>query len=157
MKTLYTPSDIALMQAAEEVNMLSVNCIEAIRQFAQAAGVSRIGIANCIVFSRQTKRLIDYFSAEFEVFSVDCKYGRLTKGELFKTRNPRVVCNPAGQADFLNQKKTELNISMGLCVGHDLVFSQKSHAPVTTLFVKDFVTGHDANQAIAQLGAKPHN
>ncbi|HEY5592424.1 MAG TPA: DUF1847 domain-containing protein [Paludibacter sp.] len=35
------------------------------------------------------------------------------------------------------ENNTELNISMGLCVGHDMVFNQKSAAPVSVLVVKD--------------------
>jgi uncharacterized metal-binding protein len=37
----------------------------------------------------------------------------------------------------------EMNIIMGLCVGHDMLFNKYSEAPVTTLVVKDRVTGHN--------------
>ncbi|MBS1209519.1 MAG: hypothetical protein H6R19_1917 [Proteobacteria bacterium] len=151
MKDLYGKEDIHLMRAADDVDAFDANRIEAIRQFATTAGMKRIGIANCIVFSRQTKTLIKYFSQDFEVFSADCKYGRMTREQLFGENNRQVLCNPAGQADFLNQKNTDLNISVGLCVGHDMIFSQKSRAPVTSLFVKDFVTDHDSAEALAQI------
>jgi uncharacterized metal-binding protein len=36
-----------------------------------------------------------------------------------------------------------MNIIVGLCVGHDMLFSKHSSAPVTTLVVKDRVTGHN--------------
>jgi len=36
-----------------------------------------------------------------------------------------------------------MNIIFGLCVGHDMLFSMHSKAPVTTLVVKDRVTGHN--------------
>jgi uncharacterized metal-binding protein len=49
----------------------------------------------------------------------------------------RVPCNPAGQAEYLQDNNTELNISFGLCMGHDIIFNQKSKAPVTTLIFKD--------------------
>ena len=52
-------------------------------------------------------------------------------------------CNPVGQALLLNQCNTELNIIVGLCIGHDILFTQHSKAPVTTLVVKDRVTGHN--------------
>ena len=48
-----------------------------------------------------------------------------------------------GQALLLNQCNTELNIIVGLCIGHDILFTQHSKAPVTTLVVKDRVTGHN--------------
>jgi uncharacterized metal-binding protein len=36
-----------------------------------------------------------------------------------------------------------MNVIVGLCVGHDMLFSKHSRAPVTTLVVKDRVTGHN--------------
>jgi Uncharacterized metal-binding protein conserved in archaea len=48
-----------------------------------------------------------------------------------------VSCNPIGQALALQAAGTDLNIAMGLCLGHDLLFARHSHAPVTTLAVKD--------------------
>jgi uncharacterized metal-binding protein len=47
------------------------------------------------------------------------------------------------QARILNAEGMEMNIIMGLCVGHDMLFSKHSQAPVTTLVVKDRVTGHN--------------
>ena len=32
------------------------------------------------------------------------------------------ICNPILQAEILNKEKTDLNIVMGLCVGHDSLF-----------------------------------
>jgi len=58
------------------------------------------------------------------------------------------MCNPIGQATFLNQKKTDLNIIIGLCIGHDILFSNHSKAPVTTLAVKDRVLAHNPLGAI---------
>jgi uncharacterized metal-binding protein len=42
----------------------------------------------------------------------------------------------------LNDFKTDLNIIVGLCIGHDILFTKYSQAPVTTFIVKDRVTGH---------------
>ena len=39
----------------------------------------------------------------------------------------------------LNKEETDLNILVGLCVGHDSLFYKYSKAPVTTLVVKDRV------------------
>lgn len=156
MKDLYDTEDIKLMRAAEGVDGFDVNRLQAIRQFASAAGMKRIGLANCIVFSRQTKIIMAYFSRYFDVFAADCKYGRMTKENLFGENSRKVLCNPAGQSDFLNQKKTDLNISIGLCVGHDMIFSQKSLAPVTSFFVKDFMNEHDSAKAVMQIARDVH-
>lgn len=58
------------------------------------------------------------------------------------------MCNPIAQALILNRVGTELNIVLGLCVGHDTLFIMYSKAPVTYLAVKDRVTGHNPLAAI---------
>ncbi len=52
-------------------------------------------------------------------------------------------CNPIVQAEILKSEDTDLNIIVGLCVGHDIQFTSNSAAPVTTLIVKDRLTGHN--------------
>jgi len=47
------------------------------------------------------------------------------------------------QALLLNEAKTDMNIIVGLCVGHDITFTQLSKAPVTTLVAKDRSSPHD--------------
>ena len=61
------------------------------------------------------------------------------------------MCNPAGQVKYLVDNKTQLNISMGLWVGHDMVFNQKSDSPVTTSVVKDRPSNHNPVASINQL------
>lgn len=58
------------------------------------------------------------------------------------------MCNPILQAKLLNEAGTELNIVMGLCVGHDSLFYKYSDALVTTGVTKDRVTGHNPVAAI---------
>ncbi|MFO7982375.1 MAG: DUF1847 domain-containing protein, partial [Desulfuromonadales bacterium] len=53
------------------------------------------------------------------------------------------ACNPIAQARLLNEARTDMNIIVGLCVGHDMLFSKYSDAPVTTMVAKDRVTGHN--------------
>ena len=43
---------------------------------------------------------------------------------------------------------TDLNVVVGLCIGHDILFTKYSRAPVTTLIVKDRYTGHNPLAAI---------
>ena len=43
----------------------------------------------------------------------------------------------------MNRARTDLNVIVGLCVGHDILFTKYSDAPVTTMVVKDRVTGHN--------------
>lgn len=54
--------------------------------------------------------------------------------------NPHIL---GGQAQMLNRAKTELNIQMGLCLGHDILFQKHAEAPVTVLAVKDRVLANN--------------
>ena len=58
------------------------------------------------------------------------------------------MCNPIHQSRRLNKEETDLNILVGLCVGHDSLFYKYSKAPVTTLVVKDRVLGHNPVAAL---------
>ena len=58
------------------------------------------------------------------------------------------MCNNIAQAKILNRVKTDLNVLMGLCLGHDALFLKHSKAPVTVLAVKDRVLAHNPLGAI---------
>jgi uncharacterized metal-binding protein len=58
------------------------------------------------------------------------------------------ACNPIGQANVLNKENCDINIIVGLCIGHDILFTGNSKAPVTTLAVKDRVLAHNPLGAI---------
>jgi uncharacterized metal-binding protein len=156
MKDLYTKEFCKIMQANYDYTSMRSNRVEEIKNFARGINFKRIGIAHCITFSHEAKLLEEYLSQFFEVYTVDCKYGRLTKKEVLGGTENRILCNPAGQADYLNKKNTELNISMGLCVGHDMIFSKKSDAYVTNLFDKDFTNNNNPAQAIADIQNKAY-
>ena len=63
------------------------------------------------------------------------------------------MCNPILQAKLLNEAGTDLNVVMGLCVGHDSLFYKYSDALVTTLVTKDRVLGHNPVAALYQANA----
>lgn len=62
------------------------------------------------------------------------------------------LCNPVLQARILNKHKTDLNVIVGLCVGHDSLFIKHSEAPVTSLITKDRVLGHNPAAALYTSG-----
>lgn len=64
------------------------------------------------------------------------------------------MCNPILQAKLLNREGTDLNVVIGLCVGHDSLFYKYSDALCTTLVTKDRVLGH--NPAAALYTAKTY-
>ena len=52
------------------------------------------------------------------------------------------------QAQILNRLGTDVNVIVGLCVGHDMLFTMHADAPTTTLVAKDRVTGHSPVAAL---------
>jgi len=137
LKKLYSEDDIHAMRVAEEARLPGKNRVEEIKNYARLSGVKRIGIANRIGLQKEANKLKQVLEDEFEVFSVDCKVGRISSSELLTDQSRGLSCNPSGQAEYLKENNTGLNISFGLCMGHDILFNQKSEAPVTTLIVKD--------------------
>lgn len=155
MNSNYNDDFRKIMKANLDSSNMSVNRVEEIFNFSKCAGFKSIGIAHCIIFTKEAKILEEYFSQSFCVFIVDCKYGRLKEKDILGGNSTKVLCNPAGQSDYLNKHNTDLNISMGLCVGHDMIFSKKSEAYVTNLFDKDFTNNNSPEIAVAEVSQKP--
>lgn len=146
-KKLYSDSDMKMMRAAEDSLLMGQNRVEELKLFANKTGIKRIGIAHCIGMSKEAVQLKEILAESFEVYTVDCKYGKIKGSEMLNDETVKgTSCNPVGQADFLAQNNTELNISFGLCVGHDILFNMKSKVPTTTLVVKDREHKHNPYQ-----------
>ncbi|HBC93898.1 MAG TPA: metal-binding protein [Pelotomaculum sp.] len=127
-----------------------------IMEFSNMAGFTRLGLAFCVGLRREALEVTRILENNgFTVLSVICKTGAKAKEELGirdeeKVRPGRfeAMCNPIAQAKLLNVEKPDLNILLGLCVGHDTLFIKHSHAPITVLAAKDRVTGHNPLAAI---------
>ena len=123
--------------------------IEETIAFAKKMNYKKIGIATCIGLLDESTILANILRQHsFEVFGVSCKAGSVDKTSVGIrdecTKVGMKICNPINQALRLNEEKTDLNIVMGLCVGHDILFFKYSLAPTTTLVVKDRVTCHNS-------------
>lgn len=121
--------------------------------FAKRMGYHKIGIATCVALLRESRILAKMLRVNgFEVFGVGCKTGEIFKTELGIDQAHQgpgpVACNPVLQAQLLNEAGTELNIVMGLCVGHDSLFYKHAKAVTTTLVVKDRVLVHNPVMAL---------
>jgi uncharacterized metal-binding protein len=121
-------------------------------RFAAEMGFSRIGVAYCIGLAEEAQTLVRILEREFAVSAACCKSGGVPKEKLglVKIREDRVeaMCNPVAQAMLLNDAETDLNLLVGLCVGHDIIFTRHSRAPVSTLVVKDRVLAHNPTGAL---------
>lgn len=139
---LYDEQDRQMMQLASAAKSRGIDRVEEIVRLAAAAGWTKIGIAHCVAVAKEAVKLEQRLGQTVEVTRVDCKICRIPAAALVP-EDRGTSCNPVGQATLLAEKGTELNIAMGLCLGHDLLFSKHSQAPVTTLVVKDRVHGHN--------------
>ena len=119
---------------------------------AKELGYRKIGLAFCIGLSEEAQIIESVLSNHLEVVSVCCKVCGIDKKDFglqqISSQNDEVMCNPAGQAQLLNEAETQLNVICGLCVGHDAIFARLSKAPVTTLIAKDRVLAHNPAAAI---------
>lgn len=125
--------------------------LEEIIDFANKCNFKNLGVAFCVGLSDEAKTLCSILKHNgFEVNSIVCKNGSISKEFLKIEDNEKIrpgiyeaMCNPIGQSMFLNNAKTDLNIILGLCVGHDSLFIKYSNAPVTIFAVKDRVLAHN--------------
>jgi len=126
--------------------------VEEIAQFAKKMAYKKLGIAFCTGLKEEAKTLTKILENRgIEVISVCCKAGAIPKEKIGITEEQKIagpgawesMCSPITQAEILNNEKTEFNIVVGLCVGHDSLFFKYSHAPTTVLIAKDRVFGHN--------------
>ena len=140
-----------VMVAAAEVeceHYCKYTRVEEIVAFAE-----KLGIATCVGLLRESRILASILRKHgFEVFGAACKVGTVPKTEVGIPEECCKIginmCNPILQAELLNDAGTDLNIIMGLCVGHDSLFIKYSDALVTSGVTKDRVLGHNPAAAL---------
>jgi len=121
-------------------------------------GARKIGIANCIGLINEARIFARILRANgFEPYAVICKVEGRAKTSMgipaeCESIGP-AMCNPILQARLLNRAGTDLNVVIGLCVGHDSLFYRYSDAYVTTLVTKDRVTGNNPAAALYTSGS----
>jgi len=125
--------------------------VEEVCELAKKLGFRKIGIATCISFVDLARTLSGILESHgFEVASVACKNGGVAKERIGVQDDQKIrpgsyepMCNPIAQAELLNEAGCELNVVLGLCVGHDSLFFKHSQGLATTLVAKDRVLAHN--------------
>jgi uncharacterized metal-binding protein len=154
--------DLAVASARTEASgYMRRTRIEDTMDFARRIGAHRLGIAHCIGLMHEARLALDILKANgFEVCTVCCKAGSLEKEQVglqdhekVNPGNYEAICNPVAQAELLFQAGVQLNILIGLCVGHDSLFFMHSRAPTTVLIAKDRVLGHNPVAALYTAGS----
>ncbi|MCQ1535045.1 DUF1847 domain-containing protein [Methanosarcina sp. KYL-1] len=151
----YRGKDLVSMKVSAEIEAryyMEKTRLEELVLYAQGMGYKKLGLAFCIGLEKEAGVIHRILARDFEVESVCCKVCGLSKDDFGLEKlygdGFEATCNPIGQAKILNKKGTDLNIIVGLCIGHDILFTQNSKAPVTTLAVKDRVLAHNPLGAI---------
>jgi uncharacterized metal-binding protein len=155
--------DARIARAAAEVEGTyygKLTRVEETIAFANRIGAKKIGIATCIGLADETRVFVKVLKANgLASHTVLCKVGSVDKSTIGIDDDLKIqkgaheaICNPILQAKLLNDRKTDLNVIVGLCVGHDSLFSKHSHAPVTTLITKDRLLGHNPAAALYTCG-----
>jgi len=134
--------------------------VQEICEFANKMGYKKLGIAFCAGLYREARALTNILKAQgFEVVSVVCKAGCTPKEAIGLKDSEKIrigefesMCSPVVQATILNEEKTDFNIMVGLCVGHDSLFFKYTDALATVLISKDRVLGHNPAAALYTTG-----
>ncbi len=135
--------------------------IEELIEFAQRMNYKRLGMAFCSGLASEASILSKILESHgFDMVAVACKVGGVPKDTIKIKDNEKVrigefetMCNPITQAKVLNRAKTDFNIMLGLCIGHDSLFLKYVKGLTTVFAVKDRVTGHNPLAALYTSGS----
>jgi uncharacterized metal-binding protein len=159
--------EIAMTAAAIEGEFYGeMNRVEETLEFIKRQRYGLVGIATCVgllgearIFSKlMRERGINHYAVGCKIGAVDkVRIGIDPKLKINGGCGHESICNPIMQAKILNEKKTDFNVMMGLCVGHDSLFLKFADAPTTVLVVKDRVMAHNPVGALytAEAGFSP--
>lgn len=128
------------------------NRVEETIAFCRQMGFTTLGVAFCVALAKEARELCaELDAAGFTVVPVCCKVGGVSMEHYTDTptgSRSATACHPVAQAAICNAQKTDLNILVGLCVGHDVLFTRHVTSPVTTLIVKDRSLQHNPVAAL---------
>ena len=151
---------VTLAAAGVESDYYCQMCrVEETIEFAKRIGAKKIGIATCVGLIEESRIFARILKLNgFDVYGVACKVGSVDKTDIgldpkYTCKTGPVMCNPILQAKLLDKAGTQLNVVVGLCVGHDSLFYKYSKALATTLVTKDRVLAHNPVGALYQTRA----
>ena len=154
LRRYHGPYEQKIVQAAAELvdhgRAGTLSRLEEIAEFASRVGYSDLGIAYCYAMEDDAGKVRNFLKERgFSVTAVSCTVGAYRQSEINETSGiDNVSCNPILQAEQFNRKNVDLVITMGLCLGHDILFSRYLRTDSTNLVVKDRTNGHNPLAAI---------
>jgi uncharacterized metal-binding protein len=141
----------ALRDARPFVMIPTKSRLEELIEFSQRMGYKKLGMAFCSGLTHEAFILSEILEKHgFEIVAISCKVGGIPKERIGVKDEEKIrigefesMCNPISQARILNTAKTDFNIMLGLCIGHDSLFLKYIEGLTTVFAVKDRVTGHN--------------
>jgi len=155
--TYHLPDNQKIVQAAaglvDHGRAGTLSRLQEIIEFSKSMNYQRIGIAYCYGMEKDTALITQIFrESGFNIIPVSCTTGGFKQSEVNdKSKIENVSCNPLAQAEQINNEEVDLTITIGLCLGHDILFQKHIKSATTTLIVKDRVNNHNPINAINKI------
>ncbi len=149
MSTYHLHNNQKIVQAAailvDNGRAGTLSRLQEIVEFSKKMNFKKIGIAYCYGMERDSILINEFFKESgFKTYPVSCTTGGFKQSEINQNSEiESVSCNPLAQAEQINSENVDLTITIGLCLGHDILFQKQIKSYTTTLIVKDRVHNNE--------------
>lgn len=127
--------------------------LEELGEFIRTMEFSTVGLAYCYGMEKEAEAVAAYLRNQgASIAAVSCTAGGMAQNSINTESSITAAgCNPIQQARELNSRGPGLVITLGLCLGHDILFNRYIEGDVTNLAVKDRVHAHRPLEALKAL------
>jgi len=150
----HLPDNQKIVQAAADLvdhgRAGTLSRLQEIIEFSKSMNFNRIGLAYCYGMEKDAALVAQIFrESGFKTYPVSCTTGGFKQSAVNEnSKIESVSCNPLAQAEQINTQNVDFTVSMGLCLGHDILFQKNIKSYTTTLLVKDRVHHHNPINAL---------
>ena len=150
----HLPDNQKIVQAAAKLvdngRAGTLSRLQEIIEFSKSMNFKRIGIAYCYGMEKDTALITQIIKESgFITVPVSCTTGGFKQSDVNDKSNiEKVSCNPLAQAEQINNENVDFTITIGLCLGHDILFQKQIKSSTSTLIVKDRVHNHNPINAL---------
>jgi uncharacterized metal-binding protein len=115
--------------------------VQELERFILDRDYAKVGLAYCSGMENEARQILDRLRGRgIRAVAVSCTVGGLAQAAINEVSSkPGVSCNPLTQAAQLEAEGVDLAVIVGLCLGHDILFTKAFRRDQTTLVVKDRV------------------
>ncbi len=154
LETYHLPNNQKIVQAAamlvDNGRAGTLSRLQEIIEFSKSMDFKRIGLAYCYGMEVDAALVAQILrESGLKTIPVSCTTGGFKQSDVNdKSEINKVSCNPLAQAEQLNSESVDFTITMGLCLGHDIIFQKQINSYTTTLIVKDRVHNNNPIKAL---------